>query len=204
MAIPDALAGALRSPSPADLWRLRGELLEAGIRPDTRVWRLLDEFRRYLDQLATGTSSRDYSDLASKLDIGAVGGVVLEHVLESETGGDLALRLFTGLISEGLMVLATRQHVKAWQGELAAVCRNAAWYLYDELWHWAAARKPDLPPAERRRLLDRLIAPLHSSEADCFSKAVLAGLLFQLLLLSHLADEIGHDRATGPPGQAQP
>jgi len=198
MSIREALAPVLSSPTPADLWRLRAELLEAGIPAGAGVWSVLDEFRRYLDQLATGTSSRDYSDLASKLDVGAVGGVVLEHVLESEKAEDLALRLFTGLLSEGLMVLATRQHVKAWQGELSAVCRNAAWYLYDELWRWAEARKPDLPPRERRLLLDRLLAPLCSAEADCFSKSVLAGLLFQLLLLSHLAEEIGRAPEAGP------
>jgi len=190
MSVRDALAGALSSPTPDDLWRLRAELLQAGVPADSRVWSVIDEFRRYLDRLATGTSSRDYSDLASKLDISAVGGVVLEHVLESDKAEDLALRLFTGLISEGLMMLATRQHVKAWQGELAAVCRDAAWYLYDELWRWAEARKPDLAPLERRLLLDRLLAPLCSLETDCFAKSVLAGLLFQTLLLSHLAEAL--------------
>lgn len=190
MSIREALTGVLSGPSPADLWRLRAELLEAGIPADARVWGVLDAFRSYLDQMATTTSSRDYSDLASKLDISAVGGVVLEQVLESEKAEELALRLFTGLISEGLMVLATRQHVKAWQSELSAVCRNAAWYLHGELWRWAEARKPELPPGERRLLLDRLLSPLLSEEGDCFSKSVLAGLLFQMLLLSHLAGEI--------------
>jgi hypothetical protein len=190
MSIRDELTGVLRGPTPAALWRLRAELLEAGIPPEAPVWRVMDEFRHYLDQLATSTSSRDYSDLASRLDISAVGGVVLEHALESEKAEDLALRLFTGLLSEGLMVLATRQHVKAWQGELSAVCRNAAWYLYDELWRWAEARKPDLPPHERRLLLDRLLAPLCSSDGAGSSGPVLAGLLFQVLLLSHLAEQI--------------
>jgi len=197
MSIRDALAGALSSPTPSDLWRLKAELLEAGIPAGSAVWDVIDEFRHYLDRLATGTSSRDYSDLASKLDIGAVGGVVLEQVLESEKAQDLALRLFTGLLSEGLMVLATRQHVKAWKGELSAVCRDAAWYLYDALWRWAEARKPDLPPAERRRLLDRLLAPLCAPETDCFSKSVLAGLLFQLLLLSHLTETLKRAPAAG-------
>ena len=85
--------------------------------------------------------------------------------------------------------LATRQHVKAWKGELAAVHRRAAWYLYEELWRWARELKPDLPPGERRRLLDRLLAPVHAEETDGFSKAVFLGLLFQMLLLSYLAQQ---------------
>ncbi len=87
------------------------------------------------------------------------------------------------------MVLATRQHVKAWAGELAAVYRNAAWYLYEELWHWAERQKPDLPAADRRRLIDRLLAPVHAADTDDQSKAVLLGLLFQLLLLSYLVED---------------
>jgi len=190
MSVREALTSTLRSPTSQELWRLRAELLQAGLPRDARVWRVLDEFQRYLDQLSTGTTSKDYSNLASKLDISAVGGVVLEHVLESDEAQDLALRLFTGLVSEGLMVLATRQHVKAWEGELAAVYRGAAWYLYDELWRWAEARKPDLPPRERRLLLDRLLAPCHSDETDGFSRALLIGMLFQMLLLSYLSDEL--------------
>lgn len=189
MAIRDALEKALSSPSANDLWRLRAELLEAGISPEARVWRVLDEFHSFLDQLATSTSSRQYSELASKLDIGAISGVLLEHALTESEAEDLALKLVSGLLSEGLMALATRQHVKAWEGEAEAVYRSAAWYLYGELWHWACRLKPDLPATERRALLDRLFAPVRSPDAEGFTKAVLLGLMFQILLLSHLSRE---------------
>jgi hypothetical protein len=183
------LGRVLRSPSPGDLWSLRARLLEAGLSPEARAWAVIDGFRRFLDQLATGTSSREYSHLASKLDIGAVGGVVLEQLLEVEDAEELALRLLTGLLSEGLMVLATRQHVKAWEGELAAVYDDAAWFLYGELWRWAERSKPDLPAAERRRLLDSLLGPVRRRETPGFHKAVIVGLLFQVLLVSHVATE---------------
>jgi hypothetical protein len=190
MSIREALAATLASPTAGDLWRLRAELLEAGFPDASRAWIVLGEFQEFLDALATGTTSREYSELASKLDVGAVGGVVLEHVLESDDARELALRLFSGLLSEGLMVWATRQHVKAWKGELAAVHRRAAWYLYEELWRWARELKPELPTGERRRLLDRLLAPARSDEADGISRAVLLGLLFQVLLLSYLAQDL--------------
>jgi len=190
MTVRDAMLKALSSPSAEDLWKLRAELLQAGVAADAKAMALLGEFQRFLDHIATGSSSREYSELASKLDISAVGGVVLEHILESEEASDLALRLFTGALSEGLMMLATRQHIRAWEGELAAVYREAAWYLYGELWSWAESRKPELPASSRRELLDRLLAPVHSPEGDGMSKAVLIGLLFQMLLLSQLSDEL--------------
>jgi hypothetical protein len=192
------LQRALTSPTAEGLWRLRGDLLEAGLAPEAGAFRVLGEFAAFLDELATSTSSREYSHLASMMDIGALGGVLLEQLLEPTSADQLAQRVFAGALSEGLMVLATRQHVKAWEGELGAVYRRAAWFLYQELWRWARERKPDLPSDERRRLLDRLMSPIHSSEASADQKAVLIGHLFQVLLLSELSGEMA--RLDGGPG----
>lgn len=189
MELRDALERVLTAPETKGLWRLRAELLEAGLPEDSRVWPVLDEFQQFLDSLATGSTSREYSELASKLDISAVGGVVLENLLEKGAAEDLGVRLLSGILSEGLMIAATRQHVKAWGAELDAVYRRAAWFLYGELWRWARDLKPDLPASERRRLLDRLFTPVHSDEASGLSKATLLGLLFQILLLSQLSAE---------------
>jgi hypothetical protein len=186
-----ALLAALAAPRAGDLWKLRAELLEAGVPADSEVWPVLGGFRDYLDRMETGTSSREYSELASKMDIGAVGGIALEQILESEDGRDLAQRLLMGLVSEGLMIAATRQHVKAWKGELASVYRSAAWFLYEHLWRWAEEKKPDLPPGERRKLLDRLFAPLHDPETSEEEKTILAGRLFQVLLAARCADALG-------------
>ena len=48
----------------------------------------------------------------------------------------------------------------------SAVYREAAWYLYGELWRWAESKKPDLAPAARRRLLDRLLGPVHAADGE--------------------------------------
>ncbi len=181
-----SLAEVLSAPTAAAVWRLRADLLESGIAPSARVLGVLGELHEFLDHLATSTSSRDYSNLASRMDISAIGGVLLENVLETQDRRELATRMLTGLVSEGLMVLATRQHVKAWEGELAAVHRAAAWYLYEELWHWTAEQKPELPAAERRRLLDLLFAPLSDRQTPGSVKAVLLGRLFQLLVVASL------------------
>ena len=193
MTLRDVASNVLTSPTPAGLWELRSRLLEVGVPGGDPVWGIVGEFHGFLDALGTGSSSREYSELASKLDIGAVGGVVVEQLLESEDPAEASMRLLSAVLSEGLMVLATRQHVKAWEGELSAVFRSAAWYLYGELWHWAERLKPDLAPAERRELLDRLLSPAISAEADGGSKAVLLGLLFQVLVLHHLSPHLAGD-----------
>jgi hypothetical protein len=193
MSIREPLERVLAAPTAADLRRLRSEMLASGYPHESRTWCVVEEFHRYLDQLSTSTTSREYSELASKLDIGAVGGVVLEQLIEHEGPEDLALRFLTGLLSEGLMVAATRQHVRAWEGELSAVHRGAAWFLYGEMWRWTQRRNPRLPGGERRVLLDRLFEPVHSADGSGFSKAVLLGLLFQLLLVAYFSEEAPDD-----------
>jgi hypothetical protein len=189
MSIREPLERVLAAPTADDLRKLRAEMLAEGHPRESRTWTVVEEFHGYLDQLVTSTTSREYSELASKLDISAVGGVVLEQMIEHEGPGDLALRFLTGLLSEGLMVAATRQHVKAWEGELSAVYRRTAWYLYGEMWRWTEQRTPRLSGAERRVLLDRLFEPVHSTDASGFSKAVLLGLLFQVLLAAYFSEE---------------
>ena len=128
------------------------------------------------------------------MDVGSFGGMVAADLIEAEDSAELARRLLAGALTEGLAVLATRQHVKAWRGELASVFRDAAWTLYDELWRWAADRKPELAPAERSRLIDQLLAPVHDERIEPSQNALLVCSLFALLIVEAVAD-------TGSPGR---
>lgn len=203
MPLQDSLALVLAAPSTETLWRLRADLLAAGTPTDSRLLRLLAAFHDYLDRLATGMSSRDFSHLASKLDISAISGVILERLGEAANTSALALELLSGAVSEGLMVLATRQHVRAWEGELAAVHRSATWFLYDELWRWTTDRRPNLAGADRRSLLDELMAPILDPDASGLVKAALICRLFQILIATEtvgthgLATERHHDPVNG-------
>lgn len=190
MEMPPSLARLIRDPTPAAVWALRGDLLARGLDPGHAAFPLLAELHRFLDRLATGAASRDHSERASLMDIGSFGGVVASELAEAEDSAALARRLLAGALTEGLAVLATRQHVKAWRGELASVYRETAWFLYDELWAWAERRKPDLEPGERRRLIERLLAPARDDSAAGGDgvKTVLLCSLFLLLLLDALAD----------------
>lgn len=183
-----ALRQVLSSPTVEALWELRADLLERGTPTDSRLFQIIGDFHAFLDRFATTTSSRDLNHLASKLDIGAVGGVVLEQLFEGCNSRELAMRVLTGGISEGLMVLASRQYVRAQEGELAALLRDTAWNLYEQLWRWTAEANPELQAAERRRLIDRLTTPLREIDTPSAVKAVLAGRLYQVLVIAHLRD----------------
>jgi hypothetical protein len=187
--IPVSLLTVLHAPTPAALWALRGDLLAAGMAPDHRALPVLASFHGFLDRLATGSSSRSYSDLASRMDISALGGVIAQELSEAGDATAMARRLMSGVLSEGLAVLATRQHVKAWGGELEAVYRQAAWDLYGMLWSFACRRRPELAAEKRRALLDELLAPVLDAGVAGGEKAIVAGRLFQLLLVDALADD---------------
>jgi len=189
MPLVEALSRTLSYPTTENLWRLRAELLESGVPPGGRVWGILGEYQRFLEQVRTSTESRHYSELASKLDIGSISGVVVERFLEPQGARELALSVISGILSEGLMAFATRQHVKAWEAGLASVCAGSAWFLYEEMWHWAQRKKPELSAGERRHLLDTLFAPICSANPGNVSAFRLIGSLFQVLLISEVADE---------------
>lgn len=193
MPLPKSLSDLLRSPSASAVWSLRGDLLADGLEPDHAAFRLLAELYGYLDRLETGGASKGHSERASMMEIGSLSGVVGSDLAEAGDPAEWARRLLAATITEGLAVMATRQHVKAWRGELDAVHREAAWFLYDELWTWAARSKPDLDSVERRRLLDQLLEPIRDDGPPPERKRVILCTLFVLLLIDAL------DRAGVPP-----
>lgn len=169
------------------MWSLRGDLLAGALEPDHAAFRLLAELHSYLDRLDTGGASKGHSERASLMEVGSLTGVVGADLAEAGDPAEWARRLLAATITEGLAVMATRQHVKAWRGELDAVHREAAWFLYDELWVWAARCKPDLDPGERRRLLDQLLAPVRDEGVETAHKKSILCSLFALLLVDALA-----------------
>jgi hypothetical protein len=129
-------------------------------------------------------TAREYSQLASRMDIGSVGMLAVqdliterEHLLES---------LFLGGLSEGLMVLATLQYVKAWEAETALVHDQATWWLFDGLWRLSSEFRPEMTADERRELIDALLAPVRSAETKSAVKVALLVRLFQALLVGSL------------------
>jgi hypothetical protein len=143
-------------------------------------------FHAYLCELESKLSARDYSDLASRLDIGAVGVVALESVIASEKE-KFWQRLLLGGIGESLMVVASRQYVRAWEIETGLVHKCAAWYLAEALWRTSSEMQPELPPDQRWQAIQSLLAPVHDADVPASAKAVLLGRVFQMLLLTYVA-----------------
>lgn len=188
----DGLLALIAAPSPDTLRRLRGVLLEAGLVPDAEVWATLDHFFQFLNELAANATSRQYSHFASLLDIGAVGSVAVQNLLsadDGEPGGpQIWKRLLAGGLSEGLMVLAARQYVKAWEGEMAAVYRAAAWNLTQHLWRISSQMRPEMPAGDRRHLLERLLAPAGDESLPGTARAALIARLYQVVLLVQISN----------------
>jgi hypothetical protein len=182
----DALLAVLTAPAPAALRRLQGDLLQSELSLSPETWQILADFHDYLVAIFTRSSSREYSHLASLLDMGAVGIVALQHVISARGEEDFWWTFLLSALSEGLMVTAARQYVKAWEGELAAVHEQTAWKVQQAFWRVSQALRPDLDPAERRQHLDRLMAPLYSNQVNNTVRAILLIRFFQILLLARL------------------
>jgi hypothetical protein len=192
MNIQQSLSAVLTQPSTDTLWQLRADLLQAGLPADSLAWRVLDKFYVFINELSATMSAHEFSKVATLLDIGAVGGVAIQNLLEGDLEpAELWQRLLAGGISESLMVLASRQYVKGAKAGMVGVCRATAWVLYDELWQLSAQLQPELDPATRRQLIDNLLAAIHDDSVPEAVKIGLNGRLFQILLVQHLSISAG-------------
>ena len=183
-----ALQEILSQPTPDALIRLQGTLLGAVEEGEVRerALEVTGQFYHYLSDLKSKLSSRTYSELASMLDVGAVGAVALGNLAAGEPGS-FWKRLLVGGIAEGLMVAASRQYVKGWIEEAGLVHSQAAWYLTEALWHVSSEMQPDLPPEQRWEAIRELLAPVHDPDVPAPEKAVLLGRIFQILLSTYVA-----------------
>jgi hypothetical protein len=172
-----------RHPQPVHLWNLRGALLACTTEhPDTRLLdEITKEFFIYLNELHSKLTARQYNELASRLDIGSVGMLALQDILVEHT--DLWKNLALGAVGEGMMVLASRQYVKAWEQELGSVQRHAGWVLYGVLWELSQQNQPGLGVAERQALIEGILQPIWDEETPLEGQILLLMRLFQILLL---------------------
>ncbi|HET6447443.1 MAG TPA: hypothetical protein VFI27_23005 [candidate division Zixibacteria bacterium] len=180
------MALLLAKPEPSQLWQLRSAMLEVGLSSDDKRLEIVNELYEFVNVLVAKSTARQYSHFASILDLGAVGGVALQNLLEMSDSKKFTQRLLAGGLSEVLMVMAARQYVKAWEVELKSTYAAAAWRLYAKFWYLSVASQPDMESEKRRLLVDGLIAPLRDAEASGTVKAAIIIHYYQLLLLAHL------------------
>jgi hypothetical protein len=200
--LQDAIQPVLTQPAPADLVALQGALLASGERGDSfdNALEVVGQFHAYLCDLQSKITAREYSELASRLDIGAVGAVALESIVTADKE-HFWQGLLLGAVGEGLMVAASRQYVKAWEVETEQVHTCAAWHLTEALWRTSGEMQPELSPEKRWEAIQTLLAPAYDDEVPGETKALLLGRVFQILLLTRLAEVVGAaalDQATTP------
>jgi len=178
----------LTEPTPDALVALQGALLTLDHQGQAaeRALEVAGRFYEYLSELHSKIAARDYSELASRLDIGAVGAVALENVLGAEQD-NFWRQLVMGGVAEGLMVAASRQYVKGWEVETGLIHTRAVWYLAEALWRASEEMQPDLPAEQRWQAIQSLLAPARDAEVPAPDKAVLLGRVFQILLITHLS-----------------
>jgi hypothetical protein len=183
-----AVRSILSQPTPEDLVALQGALLAYGQQSDVvdRALELAGRFFAYLSDLQSKIAAKEYSELASRLDMGAVGIVALENLVAGEKD-TFWQRLLLGGLGEALMVGASRQYVKGWEVETGLVHRDAAWYLTESLWQASHQMQPELSPEERWQAIQSLLAPAYDAQVPAPAKALLLGRVFQILLLTYLA-----------------
>jgi len=184
----DAIQSILNRPTPETLIGLQGALLVTGEEGEVqqRALEVTGQFYQYLSDLKSKLTAQNYSELASMLDIGAVGAVALGNIVSGEPES-LWQRLFVGGLAEGLMVAASRQYVKGWGAETGVVHSQAAWYLTEALWRASSEMQPELPHEQRWEAIQTLLAPAHDPDVPAPEKAVLLGRIFQILLITYLA-----------------
>lgn len=185
--LQDALQQIVTRPTPAALVELQGALLASGREGDAveQSLEIAGRFHAYLCELESKISAQQNSELASRLDMGAVGLVAIENVVVGDRE-KFWQRLFLGFLGEGLMVAASRQYIRAWQVETGVVHQNAAWELAGALWRLSGQLQPGLPPAERWQSIQSLLAPAYDPAVPAPDKALLLGRVFQVLLLLYV------------------
>lgn len=182
-----SLALTLTQPSPEALWKLRNDLLAAGMSVSAPEIEILNEFHGFLNDLVARSTAREYSHFASLLDIAAVGGVALQNLLDTEEDSDdWLVRILLAAMSEVLMVMAARQYVKAWEAEMVATRNAAAWTLGEAFWRLSAELQPDLSQDVRNQLVEHLLSPLNDPDCNGTVKAALIVRCYQLLLVIRL------------------
>lgn len=191
MDLESILHQVLQEPTPEALWELQGALRVRATSASgdeaqalSHALEAASEFYLYLSELQSKTTARQFSELASLLDMGAVGLVAVENLVAE--GGKLWEKMLLGGLGESLMVLASRQYIKAWAQETELVHRRAAWYLSGALWQLSVECQPTLGAEQRQALIQALLSPSLEADTPVPAKIALLGRLFQVLLLTRV------------------
>jgi hypothetical protein len=188
MAVEQLLVRILREPSPEDLWDLHPHLLAMEGADAEAARDLSRTFYNYLAEVKSKLTSQQYSSLAAKLQVGTVGAITGQDIVEALISGNprAISELLTGGLAAVLETVSNFQHVKAWETEFSSTHTAAVWELYAVLWHISAEMQPDLPLEKRQALINELLAPARNPDLENGVRLAVIIRLFQLLLAIRL------------------
>ena len=90
--LPDVLQPIMVSPTPGALVALQGALLASEVEGEAieSALEIAGQFHTYLSELQSKITAKQYNEMASRLDIGAVGTVALENIVaeRNSSGSD--------------------------------------------------------------------------------------------------------------------
>lgn len=188
MTLHELLPRVLVEPTPDVLWQLHPHLLALDT-PEARSAReIARTFYVYLSSVKSKLTAKQYSSLAAVFAGGAVGAFATQEMIEAlRDDPDNAIRhLLVGGLAQGLEVLSTMQHVKAWEAEFALSQEEVVWALYESFWQLSAETQPELNLADRHALIDSLLVVVRNADVAIGVRVAMVIRLFQVLLLMRL------------------
>ncbi|MCD4685030.1 MAG: hypothetical protein K8S97_03735, partial [Anaerolineae bacterium] len=178
----------LVEPTPDLLWRLHPHLLALDTPEAESAREVARTFYAYLSCVKSKLTAKQYSTLAAVFAAGAVGALATQEMIEAlRDDPDNAIRhLLVGGVAQGLEVLATIQHIKAWEAEFVFSHEDVVWALYEHFWRLSAETQPELDAAARHALIDSLLGVVRSAVLGSGARVAMVIKLFQVLLLMRL------------------
>jgi hypothetical protein len=185
-------------PLPSDIWDVRSDVLamravvesRKGIRNREEVLRTLkelsdicDNFYRLTTGLMHNMKGKAFTQMATVWDMATVGSLAIHDLM----GGKWKQiqDLLASAFSEGSMLMASLQYIKAASETLKASTDEHGSYLYGQLWEIVCTLRKDLTPAEAREAqkgLDDFFKGLSSEDTPLETRMIVLIQTYMILL----------------------
>lgn len=178
------LSRILAAPTVADLWDLQADLLAIGGDQAERARKVAGAFHGCLRSLESKVASRNASRWGAALATASVTSVSIQEALAEQ---EKALRrLFASGVTALLEIASAVKSVQAWEVEASLMYYDAAWCVYGELWDISVLRSPALDKAQRKEIIDNLLAPVINPDIGDATKSALMIALFKVILAERM------------------
>jgi len=182
------------------LWKVRGELQRlktaCGSTPrmkDEKIQRLIEKLLSMNEEcycfsvdVRSKLSAESYNKLATLFDIGAIGAIAGQNILE----GDIDIsQIITGVLSETFVVLGSLQYIEAWNQECETIIDENALRIYDMFWELPREFDRGIDDDELEQLrdgLDRFFDEIRDRKVAQDTRIAVIGQLYSLFAKIYL------------------